>query len=145
LFDTSNSHDLCIYRHQDIALLHRYRKIFPKQTRSQSLLDLYLFRKNWIIQNPKSEHPIFCNFSFGLQSSLFWLFDIFPPFACLKTLLNSRFLRVISFEFALKLPKPEYPEPGTGLSGFFSRVKFGHQHVQMRITPSIFKLLLLGQ
>jgi hypothetical protein len=30
------------------------------------------------------------------------------------------------FDFALKLSKLEYPELGTGLSGFSIHVKFGH-------------------
>jgi hypothetical protein len=44
----SIGHDLCLYRQQDIALWLRYDKIFPKQTKSQTLIRVYLLRKNRI-------------------------------------------------------------------------------------------------
>jgi hypothetical protein len=59
LLDTSIGRDLCIYRQQDIALWHGYKKIFLKQTKSQTLLGLYSFSKNQIVRNPKLGDLIF--------------------------------------------------------------------------------------
>jgi hypothetical protein len=38
--------DLYLYRQQDIALWVGYSQIFPKQTKSHTLLELYLFWEN---------------------------------------------------------------------------------------------------
>jgi hypothetical protein len=83
--------------------------MFPKQTRSQSLLGLYLFRKNWTIQNPKLEHLVFATSTLGSHLIYFGSLMFFFPFHALNTL-ELQFFCVISFlGSSLKSPKPDYP------------------------------------
>jgi hypothetical protein len=44
------SRDLYLYRQQNVALWVKYDQIFSKQTKSQILLELYLFWKNWMVR-----------------------------------------------------------------------------------------------
>jgi hypothetical protein len=121
-------HDLYLYRQQDVSLWVRYDQIFPKQTKSWSLLRLYLFWENRILQYPKLDSPIFATPAFGLD--FFHLRSLIPfsIFPCLKTpwILKSLSLAHVLF-LSWKLPKPDYPEWETRWSHFFRLVKFGHQ------------------
>jgi hypothetical protein len=78
-----------------VTLLHGHRKIFPKQTRSLSLIELYLFRKNRTIRFMKTFG--FCGFNLWFESSLYLLLDAPAPFSMSQTYLNFRFPHVISF------------------------------------------------
>jgi hypothetical protein len=82
----SISRDLCIYRQQDVALLHGYGKIFPKQTKSQTILELYLFRKNQITWNTKPKLSIFVTSALGSNLLCFGSLMFFLPFHASNTL-----------------------------------------------------------
>jgi hypothetical protein len=59
-----------------------------------------------------------------------WYFDAFLPFSMLQTPLYLQIFMFSSFlDPALELPKPDYSKPETGISGFYSLAKFGHQQL----------------
>jgi hypothetical protein len=135
LLDTSIGHDLCIYRQQEVAFWHGYVRIFLKQTKSQTLIRLYLFLKNWTNQNPKPEHPVFVTSSLGLNFLVSWSLDTLLPFFMLQIVLNIQILNSSSsIDHFLNLWKLDVPKYQIGLSGFFSQAKFGHQ--QRYLHPS---------
>jgi hypothetical protein len=72
----SISRDICIYRQQNVALLHRYEKIFPKQTIFLSLIRLDLSKKKPGHPESQTGTSDFCNFSFELQYVLFFILDL---------------------------------------------------------------------
>jgi hypothetical protein len=78
--------DICIYRKHGVALLHGYWEIFPNQTRSLSLIGLYLFRKNWTIQNPKLKHQVFAASTLDSNLICFVSLMFFLPFHASNTL-----------------------------------------------------------
>jgi hypothetical protein len=81
----SIDHGPYLYRQQDVALWVRYDQIFPKQTKSQILLILYLFRENRILRFGKPDGLILATFASCLI--FFYLGPLMPfsPFSCFKT------------------------------------------------------------
>jgi hypothetical protein len=69
--------DLFLYRKRDIALWVGYDQIFPKQTKSQPLLILYLFWENQILRFRKPDGPIFVTLASYL---IFFYLDHLTPF-----------------------------------------------------------------
>jgi hypothetical protein len=55
---SSIGRDICIYRQQDLALVHRNREIFPKEMKSWSQIGLDMHRKYQNIRFTKLDHPI---------------------------------------------------------------------------------------
>jgi hypothetical protein len=56
-------------------------QIFPEQTKSQSLLRLYLFWENRILQYPKPDNPVFAALTFGLNFFHIGSLILFSPFS----------------------------------------------------------------
>jgi hypothetical protein len=79
-------HDLCLYRQQDIALWLILVQIFPKQIKSQTLLGLYLFWKNWILRYPKPDNPVL------RYQLLAWISSILAPWYLLVLFHVSKYL-----------------------------------------------------
>jgi hypothetical protein len=79
------SRDLWIYRHQDASLWVRSDQIFHNQTKSQTLLGLYLFSENRIVWFGKTDGLVFVTLASCLI--FFYLGPLIPfsPFACFKT------------------------------------------------------------
>jgi hypothetical protein len=77
--------ELYLYKQQDIALSVGYDQIFPKQTKSQTLLGLYLLWENWILRFGKPDGPVFATSASDL--TFFYLDHLMPfsPFSCFKT------------------------------------------------------------
>jgi hypothetical protein len=76
---------LCLYSQQDIALWFIHVQIFPKQTKSQTILGLYLFSENRILWYPKPDIPFFAASAFGLNFFHLGSLILFNHFPCLKT------------------------------------------------------------
>jgi hypothetical protein len=113
-------------------------RIFPKQTKSQTLIEHYLFRENRTIRNPKPEHPNFVTLSLRLNFLVSWSLDSLLPFSMLKTPLDLQIFEFSSFlNLTLKLPKLDCLELETGSSGFLSLAKFGHQHMPLAFRLSL--------
>jgi hypothetical protein len=123
LLHTSIDRDLCLYRQQDITLWLVHVKIFPKQTKSQNLIGLYLFKKNQIVRFGKPDGPIFTT----LASSLifFYLGPLMPlsPFSSFKTPWIFKSLSLTPW-FGSKTTKIEY-------SGLANRIVYFFQHCQI--------------
>jgi hypothetical protein len=82
-----------------------------KQTKSQTLIRLYLFWENWTLRNPKPDHLVFVTSSFWLEFLLPWSFSALPPFFVLETSLGLQIFEISSFlGLRIKLSKLDYLE-----------------------------------
>jgi hypothetical protein len=79
--------------------------------KSQTLIGLYLFWKNWTLWNPKPDHQVFGTSSFQLEFLLAWSFNAFPSFSMIKTPMDLQISMLSSFlSLTLQLSKLDYPE-----------------------------------
>jgi hypothetical protein len=113
-------------------------QIFSKQTKSQTLIELYLFWKNQIVWFGKLDGSVFTTLASCLI--FFYLGPLMPfsPFFFLQNILHFQIFKFSSFlDFALKLSKLDTPVWQTGQSVFSGIAKFGHQQRLLVVPTSV--------